>query len=155
MSTEVEKELMASLKTAMKARDKVAISAIRMARSKVTEARTAKGAGELDDAGVRAVLASYVKSLRGAVDEFRGQGVADDDDSITSLLAEIDVLAPWMPQLLGEAETAALVDEVIAANGLSDPKMMGRGIGMVMKTHKGKVDPALVKQLMQAKLSAG
>ena len=153
MSTAVDQELMTALKKAMQARDKVAMGAIKMARSKLTEARTAKGAKELDDAGARAVIASYVKSLKGAIEEFRGHGVADDDDSITSLQAEIDVLNPWLPQLLGEAETEAIVDAIIAEHGLSGPKMMGRGMGLVMKSHKGKVDAGLVKRLMQARLA--
>ncbi|HAN30027.1 MAG TPA: hypothetical protein DCQ06_00380 [Myxococcales bacterium] len=152
MSTAVDKELMTALKKAMQARDKVAMSAIKMARSKLTEARTAKGAKELDDARARAVIASYVKSLRGAIEEFQSHGVSEDDDSITGLQAEIAVLDPWLPQLLGAEQTAAIVDAVIAEHGLAGPKMMGRGMGLVMKDHKGSVDAGLVKRLMQERL---
>ncbi|MCO4760244.1 MAG: GatB/YqeY domain-containing protein [Myxococcales bacterium] len=148
MSTEIEKELLAHMKAAMKARDKVALAAIRMARSKVTEARTAKGAGELDDTAIRGVIASYVKSLGSALDEFRANGTPEDDDNIVTLTAEIAVLQRWMPQLLSEDETRAIVAGVIADNGLAGAKMMGRGMGLVMKSHKGKVDANLVKKLM-------
>ena len=152
MSTAVEKELMTHLKTAMKARDKVKIAAIRMARSKITEARTAKNAGELDDAAVRGVIASYVKSLGSALDEFRANGTPEDDSNIVDLTAEIAALQPWMPKLLSEAETQAIVAQVVAENGLSGAKMMGRGMGLIMKDHKGEVDANLVKKLLLAEL---
>lgn len=152
MSTAVEKELMTQLKVAMKARDKVTISAIRMARSKISEARTAKNAAELDDAAVRGVISSYVKSLGSALAEFRANDTPDDDSNIVDLTAEIAALQPWMPQLASEAETQAIVDAVIADNGLSGAKMMGRGMGLVMKDHKGKVDANLVKKLLLAGL---
>lgn len=153
MSTAVEKELMDQLKIAMKARDKVTVSAIRMARSKISEARTAKNAAELDDAAVRGLIASYVKSLGSALAEFRANDTPEDDVNIVDLSAEIAALQPWMPQLLSEAETIEIVDAVIATHSLSGAKMMGRGMGLVMKDHKGDVDATLVKTLLAARLA--
>lgn len=153
--TPTEERLMHDLKTAMKARDKGTISAIRMVRSRIGEKRTAKGAKELDDAAVVGVISGYAKSLAGAVEDFRKGGTPDDDPAIADLHAEIALLKPYLPQLLGEAETVAIVDAVIADNGLAGagPKAIGRVMGMVMKDHKGKVDAGLVKRLAAAKLA--
>ncbi len=152
--TATEARLMDELKAAMRAKDKVKLNAIRMVRSRIGEKRTAKGAGELDDAAVVAVITSYVKSLRGAIDDFRKGGTTDDDPAIASLNAEIDALKPFLPRLLDEAATAEIVDAVIAEHGLSGPKTIGRAMGMVMKGHKGKVDAAMVKRLVTARLGA-
>jgi uncharacterized protein len=151
--TPTEERLMSDLKTAMKARDKATIAAIRMVRSRIGEKRTAKGAKELDDAAVLAVIQSYTKSLAGAVEDFRKGGTPDDDPAIADLYAEIALLQPYLPKLLDEAATAAIVDAVIAAHGLSGVKAIGRVMGMVMKDHKGEVDAGLVKRLAAAKLA--
>ena len=150
--TATEARLMDDLKAAMKAKDKVALGAIRMVRSKISEKRTAKNATELDDEAVVGVIKSYVKSLQGAIDDFRKGGTADDEPAIADLVAEIAVLQPYLPQLLDEAATAAIVQGVIDAQGLSGAKAIGRVMGAVMKDHKGKVDAALVKRLAAQKL---
>ena len=45
------------------------------------------------------------------------------------------------------------VREALAELGATDPKMAGRVVGAVMKKHKGRVDAALVKQLVDAELA--
>lgn len=152
--TPTEARLMDDLKIAMKARDKVKLSAIRMVRSRITEKRTAKGAAELDDAAVVEVISAYVKSLNGAIADFRKGGTPDDDDAIVSLRDEIALLQPYLPQLLDEAATVTIVEAVIAEHGLAGAKMIGRTMGLVMKDHKGKVDAGLVKKLAAARLGA-
>lgn len=152
--TATEARLMADMKDAMKARDKVALGAIRMVRSKLGEKRTAKGAVELDDDAVIAVIKSYVKSLHGAIDDFKKGGSGDDDPAIADLRAEIAVLQPYLPTLLDEAATAALVDAVIAEHELVGPKAVGRAMGLLMKQHKGKVDAGLVKRLLAQRLAS-
>ena len=152
MSSKIETELNGMLKDAMRARDKRALAAIRMVRTKILEKRTAKGAGEITDDVVLQLIRSYVKSLEGALAEFRAADTPDDDENIVQLTSEIALLDRYMPKFLGEAETEALVVAVLTDNNISDPKMAGRATGLVMKDHKGSVDAALVNRLVRAKL---
>jgi len=153
MSTPTEKRLMSAMKDAMKAKDKTTLGAIRMVRARIGEKRTAKNAKELDDEAVVAVIRSYVKGLNGAIADFRKGGTADDDPAIADLRAEIAALDPFLPKMLDEAATAAIVEEIIAAQGLSGPKAIGRVMGAVMKAHKGKVEAGLVKRIAAGKLA--
>lgn len=153
MSTAIETELNGLLKDAMRARDKRALAAIRMVRTKILEKRTSKNAGEITDEVVLQIIRSYVKSLEGAVAEFRASGTSEDDENIVQLASEIALLDRYMPKFLSEAETEAIVIQVLADNGISDVKMAGRATGLVMKGHKGTVEPGLVSRLIRAKLS--
>lgn len=153
MSTQIETELMANLKTAMKAGDKRAVSAIRMVRTKIMEARTAKNAKPLDEDGVLEVIRGYVKSLEAALAEFRASGTGEDDENILQLAAEVKLFQPYMPTFLSEEATAAIVEAAIASTGATARKQMGMVMGAVMKGHKGEVDPSLVKTLIEARLA--
>ena len=67
--------------------------------------------------------------------------------------AEIDYLDVYMPKMLDEAATRALVEKAVAELGLSDPKMAGRVVGAVMKDNRGQVEPGLVKRLAEEVMS--
>lgn len=152
MSTTIETELNGLLKDAMRARDKRALAAIRMVRTKILEKRTAKGAGEITDEVVLQLIRGYVKSLQGALAEFRASGTPDEDENIVQLTFEIGLLDRYMPKFLSEAETEELVTAVLAANDITDAKMAGRATGLIMKAHKGSVDAAVVNRIVRQKL---
>jgi uncharacterized protein YqeY len=152
--TPIEAELMEQMKAAMRGGDKRATAAIRMVRTKIMEARTAKNAKELDDDDVLAILRGYVKSLEAALAEFRANNTPEDDENVVQLSAEVALFEPYMPKFKGEAETAALVDAAIAELGASSRREAGRVMGMLMKAHKGELDAALVRSLVDARLSA-
>ena len=151
--TAIEKELTEKLKNAMRAKDKVALAALRMVRTKIMEKRTAKGAGELTEEMVLTVIRSYVKSLQSALDEFIALGTAEDDTNVVQLKAEIALLDEYMPKYLSETDTSALVEQILSDNGINDIKMTGRAMGLIMKTHKGQVDPGLVNRLIRSRLA--
>ncbi len=153
MSTQIEADLMQQLKTAMKAGDKRALSAIRMVRTKIMEARTAKNAKPLDEDGVLEVIRGYVKSLEAALVEFRASGTSEDDENVLQLSAEVALFEPYMPKFKSEAETTAIVEAAIASTGATERKQAGMVMGAVMKGHKGEVEPGLVRKLVEARLA--
>ncbi len=154
MTTATETELTAMLKDAMRARDKRALAAIRMIRTKILEKKTSKNAGEITDDVVVGIIRAYVKGLQGALEEFRAGGTTDDDENIVQLSFEIDLFDHYMPKFLDEDATRELVHKTLEEAGITDPKMAGRATGMIMKGHKGQVDPGLVNRLIRAKLGA-
>ena len=154
MATALENELTEQLKASMKAGDKVATAAIRMVRTKVMEKRTAKNATEITDEVVIDVIRNYCKVMQGSIDELKAGGASDDEDNIVQMRGEIAYLDRFVPKMADEAETAAIVEAVLAAHGITDPKMAGKATGLVMKDHKGKVDPGVVAKVVKAKLGA-
>ncbi len=152
MATALENELMEQMKVCMKSGDKIGLAAVRMVRTKVMEKRTAKNATEVTDEVVVDVIRNYVKVLQSSIDELKAGGASEEEENIAQMLAEIQYLARFLPQLMGEAEMAAIVDEILTREGITDPKMFGKATGLIMKDYKGKVDPGLVAKLIKAKL---
>ena len=152
MSTALETELTEQMKTCMKAGDKVGLAAVRMVRTKIMEKRTAKNATEITDEVVVDVIRNYVKVMQGSIDELKAGGATDDEDNIAQMIGEIRYLDRFLPKLYDEAQTTALVDEILAKEGITDPKQFGRVTGLVMKDHKGKADPGLVARIVKQRL---
>jgi uncharacterized protein len=149
----VRDELTQELKDAMKAGDRPRVNVIRQVQSEVSVAKSAPGfSGEIDDDLYLTTIASYVKKMTKAKREFedageRGKAQAD------KLGYEIEYLSRWLPETLGEDETRALVRAAIEELGASDPKMIGRVIGHVMKSG-ADVDGGLVNRLTREELGA-
>ena len=150
----LEQDLRARLTAAMKAKDLRTANVIRMINTKVMERRTAAGfKGQVDDDLVRDVIAAYKKSLEKAREEYAAAG-EKGAGHIAELDFEIDFCRTYLPEQMSQDEALAAVREAIAELAAADPKMAGRVVGAVMKKHKGRVEAALVKQLVDAELAA-
>jgi uncharacterized protein YqeY len=148
----IEAKLDDDLKSSMRSRDADRLACIRQLRSKVQEARNAPDfKGPADDAFYQSVIASYVRSLEKGIAELeaakeRGQGLRE------RYAAEVAYLKQYLPQLLDETRTRALVDEAVAKLGGPAQAKVGAVVGAVVKEHKGVVDPALVRKLAESAL---
>jgi uncharacterized protein len=150
----IQEELRSELKDAMRQRDRRRIDVIRQVESEVSLARSAPGfRGEIDDDLYRATIASYVKKMDKARAEFVAAGERGRDQA-EKLAFEVEYLGRWLPEQRGEEETRALVREVIAATGVTDPKLAGTVIGQVMRS-ADDLDGALVNRLVREELGAG
>ncbi len=148
----IESRLSDELKEGMRQKDTEKVACIRQVRAKVQEAMNAPDfQGPADDAFYQKIIAAYVKMLDKSLGDFaqageRGQALVD------KYQREITYLKAYLPQQLGEAETRALVQAAIEKVGATSRKQVGQVVGAVMKDHKGKVDPALCKQLAEQAL---
>lgn len=150
----IEAKLDQDLKNAMRERSADLVACIRQLRSKVQEAMNAPDfKGPADDAFYQRVIGAYVKSLEKGIGELaaagdRGRALCD------KYAAEITYLRQYLPQLLGEEETRAIVAAAIAKLGAQGAKQAGAVVGAVMKEHKGQVDPAAVRRIAEQALGA-
>lgn len=146
-------EIQKRLTDAMKAKDQRVVDTLRMVRAKIMDVQNAKGfEGEMTDDRVVDTIASYVKQLRKAVPEYERAGDAGHA-MVEKLTFEIDYLSQFLPKMLDETATRAVVADVLAKLGVTDPKRAGQVVGAVMKTHAGQVEPALVKRLVDEALA--
>lgn len=122
--------------TALKARDKATRSALSGVLALFTEHEKSGKFDGWTDALEQSIVAGYVKKLKSALTEMRAGEVYD------SYVFEIGLLERYLPTVMGEAETRALV-EGLAGNA----KGLGHLMGMVMKDHKGTVDGKLVRAI--------
>jgi uncharacterized protein YqeY len=148
----IEARLNDLLKDAMRAKDSQTADCIRMIKTKHMERRTAAGfKGPLDDNLWQDVVATYQKQLRKAREEFAAAGERGAD-ALPQLDFEIGFCTQFLPKTASDDEVRAVVKETIARLGASDPKQSGRVMGDIMKAHKGKMDPAVVKRLVEEAL---
>jgi uncharacterized protein len=126
------------MRAAMKARDELLTSTLRMA---IAAVRTAEVAGtaarELTDDEVLAVLTKEAKKRREAATAFADAGRAEQADRER---AEGDVVAGYLPAQLGDADLAALVADVVTRTGASGMKDMGRVMGAVQAEVAGRAE---------------
>jgi len=136
--------LRSDLTAAMKARDEVRSSTLRMLLTAVTNAEVAgKQARELSDDEVVGVLATEAKKRREAAVAFEDGG---RPEMAARERAEAEVIADYLPEQLSEAEIADLVTAAIEQVGASDEGMraMGKVMGVVSPQVKGRADGAAV-----------
>jgi uncharacterized protein YqeY len=133
---------------AMKAGDKIRLGALRMLSTAITN-REKEVLHELSDDEVREVAAHEVKRRNESIEAFEK---GDRADLVERETAEREVLQPYAPEQLSEAEVDALIEASIAATGASSPKDMGKVMGSVMSQVKGKVDGAVVRAKVAARL---
>jgi uncharacterized protein YqeY len=142
-------QLQADMKTAMRDGDAHRRDTLRMVIAAVQNAAKEKREALTDDEAL-AVLTKQVKTRRESIKAFRDAG---RDDLADKEQAEIDVLAPYLPEQLGEEEVRALVVEAVSATGASSPKDMGRVMGALMPKVKGRADGKLVSSLVNEELA--
>jgi len=136
-------KLQDDMKAAMKAGDALTRDTLRLAitdlkKKELDLARELKPDEEL------AVLQKCVKSREDSVAQY---GAAGRTDLVDKEKAEIGVIRRYLPTLLSEDETRAIVRAKIAALGVSSKKDLGQVMKAVMAEHKGQVDGKLVQRL--------
>ena len=137
---------------AMKAREQVRLSALRMAKAALMNASVSKGR-DLEEREGQQVLAGLIKQRRDSVDQFRAAGRTDLVDRET---AEIEVLEHYAPPVASADEVETAVASAITDTGASSAKDMGRVMKAAMAALAGKtVDGKTVNELVRKKLAGG
>jgi uncharacterized protein YqeY len=150
----LDRDLDDRIRQGIKDRDLKTVDVLRMLKARLLERRTAKGfAGEVDDALIVDVIAAYRKQLQKALAEFEKLGERGAAQA-AQLRFEIGVCDGYLPRGMGDDELRALVRERIGALAIGDAKQIGRLVGGVMKTHKGRAEAADVKRIAEELLGA-
>jgi uncharacterized protein YqeY len=139
------------MREALKAGEKVRLGALRMLSAAVTN-REKEVLHELSDDEVRDVAAKEVKKRAESIEAFEGAGRRELADKER---AEREAIAGYVPRLLSEQETDALIDEAFAATGATSEKELGSVMGYLMGKAKGRVDGSVVQQKVRARLGGG
>jgi uncharacterized protein YqeY len=152
--SDLKDRLRADLTTAIKSRDEVRSSTLRMVLTAITNAEVAgKEARELTDDDIIGVLSSEGKKRREAAVAFADGGRAEMAAKET---AEAAVIADYLPAQLSDQEIADLVTAVIAQTGAAADGMraMGTVMGVVQPQVKGRADGGAVAAEVRRQLGA-
>ncbi|MFZ4816188.1 MAG: GatB/YqeY domain-containing protein [Phototrophicaceae bacterium] len=134
-----------AVKDAMKAKDNHTRDVLRelTAAVKQVEIDTQK---PVDDDGVMDTILKEIKKLRDTIEESRGVG---REDLATEAEGKLVVMQRFLPEQLTRDELQAIVQEVIAETGVTDPKQMGKVMGALMPRVKGRADGKLVNEVVR------
>lgn len=151
MATTLKERLTADLTTAMRDRDEVRKSTLRMALSAIRNAEVEGDAPrELSDDDVIVVLIREVKRRREAAEAFRKGG---RDDSAASEEAEAAVLAEYLPAEMADDELLQLVDAAITDAGATGMSDMGKVMKALQPKVQGRADGSRVAAAVKSRLS--
>ena len=149
----ISEELSRELREAMKAGDSRRRDVIRQIETEVATLKSdPRVQGEVYDDFYRKVIASYVKKMDKAKEEYEGYG--DRGAAMAEKLGfEVDYLSRWLPKKLDEDATRLLVADAVAEMGVAgEDKAAGRVIGYLMKIHGQDLDGGLVNRIVREEI---
>jgi len=147
----LEAKIMESLKTAMKAKDEVALRTLRAIKAAIIIEKTAEGAtGEIDEATEIKMLQKMAKQRKDSLQIFEQQ---QREDLASKEREELAIIEQFLPAQMSEEEIKQALQLVIAQVGASSMADLGKVMGIASKELAGKADgkliASLVKELLQ------
>ena len=139
------------IKTAMKAKDKVALETLRNIKKVFLEAKTAPGANDTltDDAAIK-IIQKLTKQGKDAAEIYRAQG---REDLAEAELAQVKVMEVYLPKQLSAEELEAALKAIIAEVGAAGPGDMGKVMGVATKRLAGLADGRTISTLVKKLLT--
>ncbi len=147
--SELKKRITGDMKSAMKAKDRQALKAVRMILEAIKKKEIDERI-ELDDAQVMTVIQKMVKQRKDSISQFSDAGRTD---LVEIEEAELEIINNYMPEQLSDEEVVSVVDRAINDSGANSMKDMGKLMGMLKPRLQGKADMSIVSQLIKSRLS--
>ncbi|MBN1829468.1 MAG: GatB/YqeY domain-containing protein [Deltaproteobacteria bacterium] len=135
---------------AAKAKDKGALSAIRMIKTALHN-REIDLKRSLDDGETLQVLSSLVKQRRDSIEQF---GKGGRQDLVEKEERELAIIQGFMPDQMSETEISAIVEKAVAEVGAVGMKDMGKVMKALMPAVTGRADGKLVSEMVKKLLSS-
>jgi uncharacterized protein YqeY len=149
----LEQRLTEDMKEAMRAKEELRLSVIRMLRSQILLEKKKPGAPDaVPDDVVVALVRGHVKRLREAVETAQKAGRAE---LAAQAEKEIAIAQVYLPAEMTDAEIETLVAEAVRATGAVDAKGSGAVMKAVMEKAKGRVDGRRVQEAVKRVLAGG
>ncbi|AIY13231.1 MULTISPECIES: GatB/YqeY domain-containing protein [Cellulophaga] len=147
----LQDQVMTEMKTAMKAKDKVALESLRAIKSALLLMQTENGSGEAisEDAEIQLVQ-KLVKQRKDSAAIFIEQG---REDLAAPELEQVAIIEKFLPEQLSEEEIEKVVVQTIEATGAAGMKDMGKVMGMVSKELAGQADGKTISMIVKKKLA--
>jgi hypothetical protein len=146
----LQDQLNQDMKQAMKNKDKETLSVIRMVKASVQNELIKLGKETLTEDEEIAILSREVKQRKDSLQEFKS---AERNDLAEKVKTELTILEKYMPEQLSTEELEEIILSTIQEVGADSKKDMGKVMGAVMPKVKGKADGAVIKKIVQTKLS--
>ena len=148
----LEQRLTEDMKDAMRAKDELKLSVIRMLRGQILlEKKKGTGVTDVPDDVVVALVRGHVKRLKETIEQM---GAAGRNDLADAAKAEIAIAQVYLPAEMPQEELDALVTAALAETGVTDVKGMGQVMKVVMAKVAGRTDGRRVQDAIKRALGA-
>lgn len=138
------------IKEAMKAKDKVALAAIRSIKSAILLEETKGGDAQVDDTKVVQIIQKLLKQRKDSAALYQEQG---REDLVNEEMEQAAIIEKYLPQQLSANEIKEVVLQAIQSTGVTSAKDMGKVMGVVSKALAGKADNKLVADVVKDTLA--
>jgi len=135
------------IKNAMKNKDQQRLNVIRMLKAKILHVNAR---GDVSDEEAGKLFKNYAKGLKETIDISRENG---KEDAAKEAEAELEIVSEYLPEEMSEDAVKEIVQAVISDLGVNDKSGFGQVMKETMTRSKGQADGALVKDIVNSKLS--
>ena len=147
---EIREKIENDFKQALKNKDQVVVSTLRMLKAAIYNKQIEKKGEQLETAEVVKIIAKQLQQHQESIEQFKKGNRADLVEKETK---ELEVLKVYMPAQLSAEQVAEVVKKVIADSGVKDQKGFGQVMKLVMAELKGKAGGKLISQTVNQQLT--
>lgn len=141
----LEEKLQYDLREAMKAKDLLKVSVIRMLRASIGNTKIEKRVTLLEDGDIFQIITKQIKQHRDSIEAFKKGNRAD---LVEKESKELEILNSYLPEQLSAEEIVDIVKAVISQTGASSRADLGKVMKEVMAKVKGRADGRVVSQIV-------
>jgi uncharacterized protein YqeY len=146
----LEQRINEDIKSAMLAKDKEALNALRAIKSALLLLKTEKNAGDITEEVELKTLQKLVKQRKEAAEMYKSQ---NRDDLYKEEMFQVDIISKYLPAQMSETEITDVVKQLIEQENITDIKGMGKLMGLASKALAGKADNKLISEIVKKLLS--
>ncbi len=146
----LENTINEAIKTAMRAKDKVALDSLRAVKSQILLLQTEARGVEVTAEQEIAILQRMVKQRKDSYDQFTAQG---RNDLAEVEEAQMKIIEQFLPKQLSAEELEAEMKKIIAETGAESMKDLGKVMGVASKSLAGKSDGKSISEMAKKLLS--
>jgi uncharacterized protein YqeY len=144
----LKREIDRDLKEALKRRDSLRLSVLRMLKSDIRY-KEIERRSELSDDEIISVLSSSIKKRKDSIQQFEK---GEREDLASREKAELEVISKYLPEQLTEEELSNIISQAIEEAGATGPSNLGMVMKEVMPKIKGRADGKKVNQMVSSQL---
>lgn len=139
----------AEIKDAMRSKDTVRLSVMRMLLAAVKNTEITKKVKKLEEPDILTVIQKMIKEHKESISQFEK---GSRQDLVSRERAELEILQRYVPAQISEEELSGIVKSVIQEIGVTSKSEAGKAIKAVMEKVKGRADGKIVNQLITSLL---
>jgi uncharacterized protein YqeY len=147
----LEENVMAQMKNAMKAKDEASLRGLRANKAEITKAKAEPGAsGSISADAELKMLQKMLKQRKVSLEIYKQQNRADLAQKEQE---EITLIEKFLPKQMSEAELKDALTKIIEETGASSPADIGKVMGLATKQLAGKADGKTISVTVKELLS--